>query len=98
MKKLLSLFVLLTCVVSLSFAKSVKQPVIAISSTYSTTTIGTGTTSVSPQKFLQDPHVYIFLTTCGFGSVTMPGELSGKQWVAMWATFELLCHMPDAEE
>ncbi|WP_162903250.1 hypothetical protein [Taibaiella koreensis] len=97
MKKLFSLLVLLTCVVSFSIARSAdKQAAISIPTTYVTTQIGTNTNALSPKK-LQDPHVYIFLTSCGLGSLTMPGELSPQQWVAMWATFELLCHIPDAE-
>lgn len=97
MKKLLSLLMVLTCFVSISFARSITTtPAISIPSFYKTTSLNTGATSILNVKFLvQDPHVYIFPTTCGWGSVTTSTELNGSQWVAIWSAFELLCHMPD---
>lgn len=44
-------------------------------------------------ELLKVRTLYVFQTSCGFGSLTIPDykELSPSQYVALWATFEMEC-------
>jgi hypothetical protein len=89
MKKFLSLLLVLTCLVGIANAKNAELNV-----SVSQITKVKSMSFESRKLTVQNPTMYLFPTTCGFGSFVSPTELTGQQWVTIWAGFQALCWAP----